>query len=133
MFDVKALIETSIENLYNLLKYFTDRNDLRLYKIIIETNNFGNFIVRRDLKFIYIEHEYFEDGLKFVKTYKFNNIDEALDFINKYLDDIILEFEVKITITNFEEINNIITEIKTFNPIVLQITKDIVIYEEFTN
>lgn len=133
MFDIKTLIETSLDNLHNLLKYFIDRDDLKLYQVVIETNNFGNFTVRRDLESIYVEHEYFEDCLRFVKTYKFNNINEALDFINKYSDDIISEFEIKITITNFEEINDIIAELKTFNPIILQVTQEIIIYEEFIN
>lgn len=133
MFDIKTLIETSLDTLHNLLKYFIDRDDLKLYQVVIETNNFGNFTIRRDLESIYVEHEYFEDCLRFVKTYKFNNINGALDFINKYSDDIILEFEIKITITNFEEINDVIAELKTFNPIILQITQEIIIYEEFIN
>lgn len=133
MFSVKVLIQGQLDMLNDLLKYFINRDDSKLYQVIIETNNYGNFTIRRDLESFYVEQEYFEDCMRFVKTYKFNNINEILAFINMYSDDIILEFEIKLTATNSEEINNIITELKTFNPTILQVTQEIVIYEEFNN
>lgn len=134
MLELKALIEIrDFNELTNLLKYFINREDLRFYRFIIETNDSGIFTIYRDLEYIYVEQEKFENNCRIVNTGKFKNLDDVIPFIRVYKNDIILEIEVVVTINQFEEINDILNEVRQFNPIALQILTEIVIYEEFRN
>lgn len=134
MFNLRSLIEIrSFEDLTNLLSYFINRDDLKFYKVIVETNDSGEFHIYRDLESIYVEQEQFINNCRIVNTGKFQNLKDVLAFIKIFEKDIILEIEIEITVDQFEKINDILNEVKQFNPTILQITKEIVIYEEFKN
>ncbi|MEM0325276.1 MAG: hypothetical protein QXW35_05210 [Candidatus Aenigmatarchaeota archaeon] len=134
MFKLKSLIDVKDFNeIVNLLNHFINRDDLKFYRVIIETNDSGTFTVYRDLEFIYIEQEKFIERCKVINTGKFQNLKDVLAFIKIFEKDIILEIEIEITVDQFENINNVLNEVRQFNPTILQITKEIVIYEEFKN
>lgn len=136
MFKIQSLIDVkNFEHLANLLDYFIKRNDLRYYSVVIETNDSGTFKLYRDLEHYFIEKEEFVEKCRIVTTGKFEEFDEVIRFLRIFERDIILEIEISVIIddSEFEQINEIISEIKQFDPTILQISKDITIYEEIKN
>lgn len=136
MFKVQAMINVKdFEHLTKLLEYFVRRNDLRFYTIIVETNDSGTFRLYRDLEHYFIEKEEFVEKCRIVTTGKFEEFDEVIRFLRIFERDIILEIEISVTIddSEFEQIDKIINEIKQFDLTILQISKDVIIYEEIKN
>lgn len=134
MFKLMALLKIeNFNDLVNLLNHFINREDLKFYKVIVETNDSGTFTIYRDLESIYVEQEKFENNCRIVNTGKFQNLTDVIAFVKIFESDIILEIEVEITVNQIEEINNVLNEVKKFEPIALQIITETIIYEEFRN